>query len=132
MWTLLVVIDSPAFDLSLSIGHACEPVGIQAFIPQPAVKAFHIGVLYRLTWLNEVQPDAAFFAPGGQRTTAKLRAVIQHDRFRQASLLADPLEHATYPAARPAMYQLRGPGIPACNRPLRSTCELPFPCSRNR
>src|SRR5579863_159473 len=97
MWTLLVVIEPPAFDLPSSISQAREPVGIQAFIQQPAVKAFHMGGLDRLSWLNEVQPEAAFLAPGGQLTTAKLRAVIHHDRFRQASLLADPLEHATYP-----------------------------------
>ena len=108
MWTLLVVIEPLAFDLPSSITQAREPVGIQAFIPQPAVEAFHIRVLDRLTWLNELQPDAAFFAPGGQRTTAKLRAVIQDDRFRQASLLADPLEHATY--AQPAQRSINFDG----------------------
>lgn len=27
---------------------------VQAFIPQPTVEAFHVGILHRFAWLNEL------------------------------------------------------------------------------
>jgi hypothetical protein len=44
----------------------CEPVGIQAFVPQSAVEAFGVGVLCRLAGLNKLQSHTALFAPGSQ------------------------------------------------------------------
>jgi hypothetical protein len=86
MWTLLVVILPPAFDLSSWIAQADEPVGVQEFIPQPAVEAFYVGVLDGLTGLNELQLHTTFCAPGRQGSTAKPRPVIPNGRLRQSSL----------------------------------------------
>jgi hypothetical protein len=63
MRTLLVVILSPLFDFSSRVVETREPIGIQALIPQSAVKAFYEGILHRLAWLNELQPYPAFLAP---------------------------------------------------------------------
>jgi hypothetical protein len=70
VWTFLVVILPPSFDLSPRITQTGEPVRVQTFIPQPAIEAFCVGVLYRLAWLDELQPHPVFFAPGRQ---ARLR-----------------------------------------------------------
>ncbi len=79
MRTLLVVILSPGFDLALCMAETCEPVRIQTFIPQPAVEAFYVGVLYRLAWLDELQPHTAFFAPCRQCPTAELRPIAPRE-----------------------------------------------------
>ena len=62
MRTLLVVILSPLFDFSARVVQTGEPIGIQTFIPQSAVKAFYVGILHRLAWLNELQPHTVFLA----------------------------------------------------------------------
>jgi hypothetical protein len=90
MWPLLVVILPPFFDFPLCIVKAGEPVGIQAFISQPPVKAFHVRILHRLTWLNELQSHPTFFAPGGQSSTAKLRLVIQNNASNLVPPRPDP------------------------------------------
>jgi len=70
-----------------------NPVRIQAFIAKPAVEALRVGILHRLARLNELQPHRAFFAPGGQGSTAKPRPVIQNDGFRQTSLRRHSIQH---------------------------------------
>ena len=65
-----------------SSGLIIEPVRVQTFVAQSSVEAFDVGILRGLAWLNELQPYPALFTPGGQRSTTKLRAVIQHYRFR--------------------------------------------------
>jgi hypothetical protein len=77
MWTLLVVILPPIFDLSPCIAQTREPVGIQAFVSQSAVEALSQSVLCRLARLNKFQTHAALFAPRRQRSPAKLRPVIE-------------------------------------------------------
>ena len=129
--TLFVVIPSPTFDLSPRVSQAGEPVRIEAFVAQSAVEAFCVGVLCRLAGLNKLQPHPALFAPGRQRSTAKLRPIVQQ-RWLPAALArwpADPGRDA--PAARPARYRPRSPDIPACNHPRWSTSESLSRCSRN-
>jgi len=41
VWWALIVIDAPRFDLRLRIGHRCELMHLQTFVPQPAVKDFN-------------------------------------------------------------------------------------------
>src|SRR4030095_11872377 len=75
---------------------ACQPVLVQPSVAQPAVEAFDVGILRGLAWLNELQSYPALFTPGGQRSTTKLRAVIQHYRFRQPALARHPIQHSTH------------------------------------
>jgi len=65
MRALLVVILSPLFDLSSGVVQTCEPIGVKAFIAQPAVEAFHVRILHGLARLNKLQPHTPFFAPSG-------------------------------------------------------------------
>src|SRR5438105_764942 len=97
MWTFLVVILPPIFDLSPCIAQTREPVRIQAFVAQSSVEAFGKSVLCWLARLNELQSHASFFAPRRQRSSAKLRPVIQHNRFRQSALAGNPIEHPPHP-----------------------------------
>ena len=73
MRTLLIVILAPDFNFLACVTQAGEPVGIQAFVSQPAVEALHVGVLDRLARLDKLQSHSAFFTPGRQRPSAKLR-----------------------------------------------------------
>src|SRR5438132_1029607 len=100
VWTLLIVILPPSFDLSSCITQTGEPVRVQTFIPQPAVEAFYVRVLYGLSRLNKLQSHSAFFAPGPQCPTAKLRPVVQNDGFRQSALARNPIQHASRSAFR--------------------------------
>src|SRR5438067_9551380 len=96
VWTLLIVILPPSFDLSSCITQTGEPVRVQTFIPQPAVEAFYVRVLYGLSRLNKLQSHSAVFAPGRQCPTAKLRPVVQNDGFRQSALARNPIQHAAH------------------------------------
>ena len=95
VWTLLIVILPPSFDLSSCITHTGEPVRVQTFIPQPAVEAFYVRVLYGLSRLNKLQSHSAVFAPG-RGPTAKPRPVVQNDGFRQSPLARNPIQHAAH------------------------------------
>src|SRR5258705_915327 len=96
MRTLLVVIFAPVFDLLPRVSQARKPVGIQTFIAQPAVEAFHVRVLHRLSWLNELQPHSTFFAPRSQRSATKFRSIVEDDRFRKSTLLRHSIQHAAH------------------------------------
>jgi len=55
MWTLVIVLFAPGRDLPARIPEVRKPTHIQAFIAQPAVEAFHFGVLHRLAWFDVFQ-----------------------------------------------------------------------------
>ena len=48
VWAFGVVIDPPCFDDPARRDQAAEQVFVEAFIPEPAVEAFHKPVLLRL------------------------------------------------------------------------------------
>ena len=54
MRTPLIVILPPDFDLLPGVGQTEEPVLIQALVAKACIEAFHIGILDRLAWLDEV------------------------------------------------------------------------------
>src|SRR5207249_9624875 len=100
MRSLLSVILPPGFDLASRVVETGEPVSVQAFIPQPTIEAFHVGILHRLARLNELQAHSPFFAPRSQRPTTKFRSVVQDDSFRPSSCADDPVQHP--PHSQPA------------------------------
>ena len=53
----------PLFQFLSRICEREEETHIQAFIPQPAIKALDISVLYGLAWSNEVQADSMTIRP---------------------------------------------------------------------
>lgn len=56
-----------------------EPVLVQAFIPQPAVKRFNVGVLLGLSWLHEAQIHTMVMAPAQHSSAAKFLAIVRPD-----------------------------------------------------
>ena len=55
MWSDLVVVSTPIFDNVTGMFQINKPVSIQTLIPEPAVKALSISILYRLPWPDEIQ-----------------------------------------------------------------------------
>jgi hypothetical protein len=70
MWTLLVVILAPDFDLATRIAQSVEPVRVQTLIAQSSVEALGVRPLRRLAGLNELKPLPAFDAPRRQCSPA--------------------------------------------------------------
>lgn len=76
---MFVVVDAPGFDRLLRIMQADKPALVQTFIAQAAVKAFRVRILYRFSWLDEVECDVMRVGLLIQRFTAKFWAVIAHN-----------------------------------------------------
>jgi len=66
VWSRPIVVHPPALDDLPGILQADEPVFIETFDPEPAVEAFHIGVLHGLPQLDELQLDSLLVRPGVQ------------------------------------------------------------------
>jgi hypothetical protein len=52
MWSFLIELVAPGGDFSACLPYISKPLRIQAFISEPTVKAFHMCILNRLSWLN--------------------------------------------------------------------------------
>ena len=63
VWSLGVVIDPPVFDDVFGLCEVLKEVFVQAFVAQPAVKAFHKCVLHRLAGLDVVPACSSVLAP---------------------------------------------------------------------
>lgn len=59
VWTVLIVVNPPRFDLGLGVFDRRELMHVQAFIPKPSVERFNKGVFDRLPWSDEVERHAA-------------------------------------------------------------------------
>ena len=78
---LVVVLPPGFYDLS-GMPHAHEPVGVQAFVAQPAVEALSKGVLYRLARADKAQLDAPPICPLIHDLACEFRAVVHSDHLR--------------------------------------------------
>ena len=63
VWSCCVVVDPPGFDDPTRPGQAAEQVFVQAFIPEPAVEAFHESALLGLARGDVVPQHRALFLP---------------------------------------------------------------------
>src|SRR3546814_19132626 len=63
MWPLFIVVSTPSLQLFRRIGKVQEPMGVQAFRPQPAVERLDERVVGRLAGAREVEDDAALISP---------------------------------------------------------------------
>ena len=79
MKPILIVINAPVLDDLSGLIEAHEPVLVQAFIAESAVKAFHVAVIDRFPWPNKLKLDPAFIRPSVKGVADKLRAVIDDD-----------------------------------------------------
>ena len=72
----LVEVRPPRLDLAPGVVQRQEPVRVQAFIAQPAIEAFHEGIVGRLSRPAEVQRDTVDVGPVVERPRDKFRAVV--------------------------------------------------------
>ena len=63
MRALLVVVNSPGFNLAPRVGQVSEDVGVEALIAQACIKRLDVAVVYGLAGSNEVQLDAVCECP---------------------------------------------------------------------
>ena len=76
---------------------------VEAFVAEPAVERFDVGVLGRLARLDQPQGHAAGEGLGQHRAAAELRAVVGAENARQTPVGGEPVERARdgQPAERP-------------------------------
>ena len=82
MGTHGVVILPPVLNDPFGLGQRAEGLGIQALIPQPAVKAFDMTVSRRLARPDELQFDSPLLRPAIKGLACKLWAVVRVDDCR--------------------------------------------------
>ena len=70
-----------------------EPVLIQAFVTQPPVERFDIGILVRLARLDQSKLYLMGMRPGQHGTSTELLAVVGTNHPRQASTDRKPVEN---------------------------------------
>lgn len=76
------------------MAQACEPVLVQALIPEAPVKRFDISVLIGLTRLDEEELNPTGVCPSEHGTAAEFLTVIGPDGFGQAASLRQLVEDA--------------------------------------
>ena len=72
----LVEVRPPRLDLAPGVVQRQEPVRVQAFIAQPAIEAFHEGIVGRLSRPAEVQRDTVDVGSVVARPRDNFRAVV--------------------------------------------------------
>jgi hypothetical protein len=87
MWSLVVIMATPKFDLCPGIVKVQEPMLVEAFESDPGVKTFNEGVVGRFTRSAEVQDDAIGVGPvelalrlDGQRKTGNGSSKTERQR----------------------------------------------------
>lgn len=86
MGTLLVVINSPSLDRLDGLWQVLEPVLVEALLPQPTVERLDEGVIGGLAGSTEVERHLVKVSPPIQRLRDELRAIIDANRLRRASI----------------------------------------------
>jgi transposase InsO family protein len=83
MRPFIIVIKPIIFDDVARMTYAHEPVQIQAFIPEFAVEAFHIGIINRLPGSDEMELYPVLIRPCIQGVAYELRAVVHYNPRRK-------------------------------------------------
>src|SRR5258706_7756210 len=99
MSAMSIAVDSPVLDLLDRVRKTREPVQVETLVAKPAVEALDEAVLHRLAGLDEVELHSVLERPLIERSTCELRAVVDHDRSRQAALGREPIEHSSHSRA---------------------------------
>ena len=93
MRTSVILIPPPAFDRLLRVRQAGEPLGAQAFLSEPAVKAFDERVLNRLARTNELESYAVTVSPEIERSPRELRTVVADNASRKTPSDCQTIQH---------------------------------------
>ncbi len=81
-----------------------KPVLVQAFVPEPAVERFDIGVLIGFPRLDQPELDAVLVCPSQHRAPGEFLTVVRSNDFRIASKLADSVKHTNQMIATDCMF----------------------------
>jgi hypothetical protein len=88
-----VVIPAPAIGQALGLSHRGEQLGVEEFIPEPAVERLGIAVLPWGAWLDVRGGRTAALAPAPQGMGNELGAVIAADECRCWVEAGELLQH---------------------------------------
>lgn len=120
-WTNFVVFSAPSHAFSGRVVEAHEPVCIQAFRAELAVRALDKGIVGRFAQPREVQGDVALVGPEVKVTGDELAALVDPDRPRQADFGADPFEHLNQFRGEEADLRVAALGSPHVSSPIPDT-----------
>jgi hypothetical protein len=93
MGTLLVVINPPSFDRLNSLRQVLEPVLVKAFLSQSTIERLDERVIGGLARPTKVERHLVKVSPPIERLRDKLRAIIDANRLRLASVGLELLQH---------------------------------------
>ena len=79
MWPEVVVLPAPAVGQSLSLSHRGKQLGVEEFIPEPAVERLGKAVLPRCSWFDVGGASAAALASLPESVGDELRTVVAAD-----------------------------------------------------
>ncbi len=79
MRPLVIVFFAPETDDLSGMGDVFEPVLVQAFVTQFAVKAFDVAILYGLAGIYEYMVDSFGIRPRIHRIAGEFRTVVAED-----------------------------------------------------
>nr|WP_245953253.1 hypothetical protein [Alteromonas aestuariivivens] len=95
----MVVMIAPQVNFLSGFVQATEPILIQTGVAEFPVEAFHEGILYWLSGLNEVEFDLPFLRPKEHRLTGEFGPVVTDYRSRTFSLAHEFGQKTGYPVA---------------------------------
>ena len=79
VWTMLVVVPTPRFDLRPDVGEREELMHVQALVAQAPVEGLDVGVFHGFAGPDEVELHATPIGPVFERARGELRPVIDGD-----------------------------------------------------
>ena len=91
---------------------ASKAVLVQELVPDAAVEALSERVLDRLSWPDEVVLDAMRVAPGVERSTRELRAIVRPDSARLSIRLDGPVQDSCHSLCRQGHVEFDGYAAP--------------------
>ena len=92
MWPDLIVVSTPILHFLPCVVKTQEPMRVQTFAPELAVKGFDEAVIRWLTRPREIQHDTLLVSPDIEIAGNKLQSLVDADRLGIANGYADPLQ----------------------------------------
>ena len=81
MRPVLIVIDSPRFNLLPGVGERDKGIRVQAFISKPSVETLNHRILHECAGPDEVQLDAMVVYPGVECLRGEFTPVLHGDHL---------------------------------------------------
>lgn len=94
-----VVMPAPRFNLAPRVEQITEPTGVEAFVAQAAIKAFHVRILDRLARPDVYQIDAPIHTPGQIRPVGEVQTIVATKALWRAPLGDGAIQRAKYAQA---------------------------------